>query len=183
MSYCFSKSINTSKIEVIQSIYKHYCNLMFSVAYQILNDRFLAEDAVQISFYKLLHNKFEIDKIDCNRTKNFLVIIVRNVSIGIYNKKKKEVLCFEEDFVEVPDNNYLPIDIVINNEDANTIIKLLYSLEPQYSDIIRMKYYMEYSTKEIASIFDISEQLVRVRLFRGKKMLINLLKEYKYEYK
>lgn len=182
MAHCFSANINTAKIEVIQSIYKHYCNLMFSVAFQILNDKYLAEDAVQISFYKLLHNKFSIDTISSSKTKNFLVIIVRNVSIGIYNKKKKEVLSFEENLLEVPDDNFLPIDIVINNEDADTLFKLLCSLEPQYSDIIRMKYYMEYSTKEIASIFDISEQLVRVRLFRGKKMLINLLKEYKYEY-
>jgi RNA polymerase sigma-70 factor (ECF subfamily) len=107
-----------------------------------------------------------------------MVIITRNIAINIYNAKKKEAIIYDYgELKEMPDDAMLPIDILINDERIQNIKAALSSLDSKYSDIILMKYYSDYTNSEIASLFNISEDLVSVRLLRGKKLLLNKLKE------
>jgi len=177
MSYSFAQGVSEHKTEVVRKLYQQYKKLMFFVARDILHDDFLAEDAVQTAFSNLLHIRFKLDDINSNKTKSFVVIIVRNIAINQYNKLKKQAAASEGELFDVPDGGNLPIDIVISNENANDIYASLLELEPQYSDILRMKYFMGFSNKEISSVFDISEELVRVRLYRGRKKLFDMLKD------
>ena len=71
--------------EKIEQLYSLYRNVMFYTAERILRDHHLAEDAVQKAFLKVLDNLHKISEIDCNKTRAFLVIIVRNVAITMYN--------------------------------------------------------------------------------------------------
>jgi len=73
----------------LEELYLKYSKDMFKVAYRILNDYYLAQDAVQQSFIKLIDNLNKINDINCNKTKAFVVIIIRNVSINLYRKRKK----------------------------------------------------------------------------------------------
>ena len=173
MGYIFEKRSSCKKHEVIEQLYSNYSKIMYHVAYQILNDQFLAEDAVQNAFMKLEKNKFKIDSITCNKTKSFMVIITRNIAIEIYNKKKKEAPTYDSrELDEIPDNKLVPIDIIINNESISEIRDALSLLDSKYSDIILLKYFSDYSNIEIASLLNISEDLVRVRLHRAKKLLL-----------
>jgi len=50
-------------------------------------------------------------------------------------------------------------------------------MDAKYSDVLQMKSLYGLSNSEIANLFDVSEQLVRVRLFRARKMLMEKLNE------
>lgn len=63
----------------LEALYIKYCNDMFRVAYRVLKDWYLAQDAVQTAFLKLADNLDKIDEINCNKTRAFVVIIVRNI--------------------------------------------------------------------------------------------------------
>lgn len=166
------------KHEVLEQLFVKYNKLMYYTAYQILQDQYLAEDAVQTAFLKLEKNKFKFYSISCNKTKCFMVIIVRNIAINLYNSKKKEIVTYDEDeLMEIPDDHLLPLDVVINNERIGEINQLLDSLDSKYADVISMRYFSDYSIEEIASLFDISEQLVRVRLYRAKKLILEQINE------
>lgn len=49
-----------------------------------------AEDACLTSWEKVIKNLDKIDKIDCQKTKSFLVIIVERTAIDLYRKNQKK---------------------------------------------------------------------------------------------
>lgn len=164
-------------ITKIESLYQKYNGLMYSTAFRILNNHHLAQDAVQMSFVKLLNNIRLINDIECNNTRALMVIICRNVSINLYNKRKRNNQITIEEIDEViPDCTYSIDEHLIKNEslaDLKEKIRLLYQ---PYADIIALRYFFDYSDKEIAKILDITEQNVRVRLHRAKTKLLSLLR-------
>ena len=176
----FTNKTSEEKNTTLAELFKKHRKLMFHVAYDILNDEYQAEDAVQTAFYKLDKNKFKIDSVDCNKTKNFMVIIVRNVAIRIYNSNKKGPVLYDNDeMAGIEDDQPLPLDIIISNETVNDIERCMNELSPIYSDVLIMKHIADYTNQEIASFLDISEQLVRVRLYRAKKLLLDKINEGK----
>ena len=71
-------------------LYNNYSIFMYKVAYSILKDKSLAEDAVQISFIKIMKHLDNIDISDKTKTRNFLGLICKNTAINLYNKQKKQ---------------------------------------------------------------------------------------------
>ena len=163
----------------LEELYLKYQKDMFRVAYRILNDYHLAQDAVQLAFIKLIDNLDKINEINCNGTRAFVVIIVRNISINIYRKRRKESgISLDEMEYDIPDNNELALeDKVINNEMLAKILLKIKEMHPPYADIISLKYFYHYSNDEIAKMLDISNENVRVRLHRGRQSLLRLLSD------
>lgn len=69
-------------------LYEQYKDLMYYVANGVLHDEHLAEDAVQEAFLRIARNFSKIGDVPCHQTRNFVVIIVRNVSLNILDTKK-----------------------------------------------------------------------------------------------
>ncbi len=69
-----------SKFEQLYLIYRQ---MMFFVAKQILEDSYLAEDAVHQAFLKIIDHFDKIGEIDCPKTRGFIVTIVQNQSIDL----------------------------------------------------------------------------------------------------
>ena len=163
----------------LEELYLKYNKDMFRVAFRILNDYHLAQDAVQLAFIKLIDNLNKINEINCNRTRSFVVIIVRNVSINLYRKRKKESnISLDGMEYDIPDSNEMMIeDRVINDEMLEKISSKIKELHPPYADIISLKYFFHYSNDEIAKILGISNENVRVRLHCARQSLIKLLNE------
>jgi RNA polymerase sigma-70 factor (ECF subfamily) len=151
---------------------------MYHIAFGILQDHFLAEDAVQTAFLKLEKSRFMLDSISCNKTRAFVVIIIRNIALQVINSKRRERVLFENDEIaRLPDIAALPLELIISDESIERIVSHLNSMDAKYSDVLQMKSLYGLSNSEIANLFDVSEQLVRVRLFRARKMLMEKLNE------
>lgn len=73
----------------IERLYHKYYRLMYYVANKILQDNYLAEDAVQTAFLKLIPNLHKIEDINSHKTKAFVVIVVENVAKRMYTKRRK----------------------------------------------------------------------------------------------
>lgn len=67
-------------------IYEKYCKLMFYIANQILNDSWLAEDAVHDAFVNVIKNLHKIEDVNCNKTKSFIL-----EQVGLEPTDKKHV--------------------------------------------------------------------------------------------
>ncbi|NLJ59249.1 MAG: sigma-70 family RNA polymerase sigma factor [Tissierellia bacterium] len=167
-------------INKIELLFKKYNGLMYITAFRILNDHHLAQDAVQMSFVKLIKNVGLIKDIECNNTKALMVIICRNISIDLYNKRKNNNKIFVEGVNElIPDYTYSIDEQLVKDEIIEKLKEKISLLNEPYADIITLKYFFDYSDKEIAKILDITEQNARVRLHRAKRSLINLVKKEK----
>jgi RNA polymerase sigma-70 factor (ECF subfamily) len=70
-------------------------------------------------------------------------------------------------------------DFPLENKEIKNIVNLaIDSLPEQYKEIIIMKENMDMSYNEIAKVLDLSLSAVRIRIFRAKEKLKNILTPY-----
>lgn len=153
-----------------EEIYIKYKQTMFYIANKILRDEYLAEDAVHQAFLRIIDNLDKINEINCHKSKAFIVIIVQNISIDFYRKRKREAnISFEG------------IEYAIGSQDEsfdlNEIEEAILKLPVNYSSVFRLKYSLGYTNIEISEILNINEANVRKRISRGKDKLEEILGE------
>ena len=165
----------------VERLYNTYSKHMFYVAYDILKDKYLSEDAVHQSFLKVIDNLHKIDENNCHKTKGFLVVICRNVAIDMYNQKL-DLNIDDEMFHNIEDKSSYVINIALEDEFLNEFKGKICKLKPIYRDVILLKYSHNMVNDEIAKLLDISSVNVRKRLERAKKMLIELIEKEKCKY-
>ena len=155
-----------------EQIYITYKQTMFYSANRILKDEYLAEDVVHQAFLRIIDNLSKIDKIDCHKTKGFIVIIVENIAIDFYRKRKREDnISFDK--IEIYIEDIKAKDNFILSDIEEAILKLPIN----YSTVLILKYSQGYSNKEISQILNISEENVRQRISRSRKRLTEILNE------
>ncbi len=151
-------------------LYYKYRNLLMKIAIDILLDKNLAEDAIHETFIRVIRHLHKIDENNCPRTKNFLVIICRNVSLTMYNKKiylNKSENSIEDAIYEEELNYSCPENIIISNETKEEIANEIEKLDTIYSDVLIFKYVYGYSREEIAETLGINIETVKKRLTRA----------------
>lgn len=157
-----------------EEIYNKYSKFMYKVAYNILKDNFLAEDAVQQAFIKIIKNLDKIDKTFDNKTRNFIAVITKNTAIDIYNKYKNEPIAIDCDYTS--DTKYDDIScIVINKETLKRLKEHIKELKPIYQIPLILNAIQELSVNEIAEILDLNPKTVQKRLERARAQLIKAL--------
>lgn len=161
----------------LEEIYIRYKKDAYWIAVKILHDKFEAEDVVHEAIIKISSIIEKDEGLDCNKIKGLIVIIVRNLSINIYNRRKKIVTStYDGSFENLADNLNLNEEI-IQLEQAKLIADLLAEINPTYADIITLKYYHEYSNSEISQLLNISEGNVRTRLLRARLAIKKILEQ------
>lgn len=156
-------------------LYEKYRHLMQKVAADVINDRFLAEDAVHNAFVSLAAHMDKIGNPDSLQTKRYLITITKNAAIDIYRKKKvqihREVYMDELEEEDVP-MSHMETDL------ENGVLDILKNLPVKYRDVFLLKYSSCLENSEIASLCGIQEGTVRQRISRGKIMIEEALTKW-----
>lgn len=156
----------------MEELYRQYRSPMFRVALAVLRDEDLAEDAVQQAFLKIFQNFEKIEWADCNKTKSFIVILIRNTAIDLYRRRKKEkIISFEELERPIPDLESSVDERVISSLEGEKAARLLGELEERYRNLLILRYYHGYRNKEIAELLGMTQAQVALWLHRGKEQL------------
>ena len=151
---------------------------MFHVAVGVLKDQALAEDAVHEAFLRVTKNLHKIDEDDCNATKNFLVTIVKNVAINLYNASKKiKTVPYDKLDFSISGDDLLIEDQIVASESFQKVVTELDEIGIKYSDAIKLRYYYGYSDREAGELLGTTAENIRVRCYRGKHMIIKNLGE------
>ncbi|HEM4087216.1 TPA: RNA polymerase sigma factor [Streptococcus suis] len=72
--------------------------------------------------------------------------------------------------------------LVYDQEDYEELYQAVADLPAKYQHVIDLYYFQDMSVKEIAHILGYSQSLVKINLYRGRKLLAKNLKEKGYEY-
>ncbi|HEM6090100.1 TPA: sigma-70 family RNA polymerase sigma factor [Streptococcus suis] len=67
-------------------------------------------------------------------------------------------------------------------ENYEELYQAVETLPTNYQHVIDLYYFQDMSVKEIAHILGYSQSLVKINLYRGRKLLAKMLKEKGYEY-
>ena len=145
-------------------------NLLLKIAYSYTKNEFNSQDVVQEAFIKLYRARKEFKSDE--HIKNWLIRVVINGCLDILKHNKKELLIDNEYINNLPDTS----DADEKNEE---IWHCVCKLKESYKTIIILYYYDNYSIKEIASILNVSEGNVKMRLSRGREKLRKIIEERK----
>ncbi len=153
---------------------------VFSFVMKKVRDENDADEITVNVFSKVLS---KLDMFDPHfQFKTWILTIAQNTVIDFWRKKNRE----NEDAVENLDevkNQYAksPEELMISAEEQKKIIKTIESLDANYQDIIKLRFFEEKSIKEIAEELGISVANTKVRVMRAKKVLAELLKNNEFD--
>lgn len=141
-------------------------------------DRMLTDDIVQDVFIKLYQN---LDSIQNKQSIQFwLFKSARNELYTIFrNTKLKKLYNESEDYaeIEIEDTNSL-VDEFDFKELNKMVMDELNKMNPDQKEIFIMKEYSGLSYKEIATLMQIDEELVKSRLYKIRQKLIKRISKY-----
>ncbi|WP_347488488.1 sigma-70 family RNA polymerase sigma factor [Desulfoscipio sp. XC116] len=131
----------------VTQIYKLYRGIMLYIANSILHESHLAEDAVSEAFIRIINNLERIDTIDDQKTRAFVVIIVRNISLDLLRRHRNQTRPFE-DYIGYSEYNELVFDDIAARDACGKIAKSIAGLNKAIA-IGKRGVFMEYNLQEL----------------------------------
>ena len=151
-----------------ERVYNKYRYLMLHVANKILQNHHDAEDAVHQAFIAVIENLEKIIEVDSPKTRSYLVIITERKAIDLMRQNnRRQTLELNEEILGIE----IPFDL--DNPVAAAIAKL----PAHYREVLLLRFDNGFTTREIASILNISDSGVRKMIVRAKKALQELLEK------
>lgn len=156
-----------------------YQKPVFSVCYRMLGNSQDAEDAAQESFIRAYRY---LNKYDPNRPfGTWLLSITSHYCIDRMRKRRLQTVSTDVLPPEVvPDRNAPNPEKEFRDEEKEIAIqRLLNKLKPTDRAAIILRYWHEYSEKEIAEALGLTISAVKSRLFRSRRDLADAWEEQK----
>ncbi len=158
-------------------LYDKLAEDLYHRVYRLLGNQQDTEDTLQnVWFSVAIHIQFFRMKTD-EAIRPYLFRMAKYQAAALYRKRReRETKECEEEYAEQtePEDDTVFLK-VCSRMDASVISECIHSLDEKYSDILKLYYLYEHSVKEIANMFQLKENTVRVRLIRGRDKLMKLL--------
>lgn len=153
---------------------------VFSFVMKKVQDENVADEITVSVFSKVLA---KLDLYDPNfQFKTWILTIAQNTVIDYWRKKNRENEDSTDNFDDFK-NQFArsPEELLISEEDHKQILNIIESLDFNYQEIIRLRFFEEKSIKEIADELGLTISNTKVRIMRAKKVLSELLKNNEFE--
>ncbi|MBD7985670.1 sigma-70 family RNA polymerase sigma factor [Sporosarcina sp. Sa2YVA2] len=162
--------MDSGKMEEI--IDEHGAHLL-KMAYFYLRDRELAKDIVQEVFFAFYDSsKYE----EQGKLRAYLTRLTVNRCKDHLRSWSFRNLSFSKEWIETIQREQDPL---ILNEEKTDIAIAIMKLPIKYREIIIFYYYEEYKMREIATLLGLSENTVKARMVKARKLLkIDLQADY-----
>ena len=175
--YYVEKAMN-GDARAFGTLVERYQDFIFTIVVRIVKVREVAEEVAQDAFIKAYESlsSFRGD----SKFSSWLYSIAYRKALDSLRKSKKEKTF--ELIEEVTEGNYELVENALHFLEAEERKKIIQGCIMQLPDtdaaIITMYYFDELSVKEITTIANLSEDNIKVKLFRSRKKLHTLLSQY-----
>jgi len=162
----------------VRVVYQTYGRLVFSIAYKVLGDTGLAEDATQQTFVQAWRAAGSYDP--SRALGAWLSTIAKRVAIDVYRRERRHR---NLDNVDTSDSSSL-VTLPPSAEqihDVAEVRRALDELPTTDRQLIRMQHFDELSHAEIAQELEIPLGTVKSRTFRAHRRLAGLLTHLRSE--
>lgn len=159
------------------AFYEAYRAKLYYVALAIVHSPALAEEAVQEAFLRIANHFEDYLKIyqkGRDEIRRWAVRIVKNVSLDILKKENRGAPLPEHWDEATPED-------VESQSGYRALVALVSTLPGSYRAVMELKFLWEWSDQRIARRLGLSEGAVKMRISRGRALLIEKLKEEGYE--
>lgn len=163
-----SKDDNVSE-RAFAEIYSRYASKVYAFCRRFLENREEAQDIFQETFIKF--HECRKQKRDMSNMGAFLLTIARNKCVN-FVQRNKQGITFED---------YMVADEGISTENRELIdlLKMAMDMLPdEYREVFVLREYDGFSYQEIADIVGESLANVKIRIFRAKQKIKEILEPY-----
>ncbi|GIP26003.1 RNA polymerase sigma factor RpoE [Paenibacillus sp. J23TS9] len=161
-----------------EEIYYEYYDFAYGMILYIVKDHAATEDIIQESFIKVIRNKpiFENE----GKLRAWLKVVTKNTTINYLRKNKnyrnqldvEGVFMYKEEISKSPISVENTVETMLIEE---SIMEYLQQLKPEYSVLIEYRWKQGLTYKEISNMLDLSEDVVKQRLFRARESIKKML--------
>lgn len=151
-------------------LYMQYHRIVFGVCLSILHNEEAAKDITQEVFIRLYQWRSRIK--DENKIKGWLCVTARNMSLNSLRITARESALGEVCAVGTD-----PEEIYIVKEEQSEFFSAISALKDSYSEILSLRYGLDFSIREIAVVTGMPVASVYTRLHRAERALEKRLKE------
>ncbi|MFT9488203.1 MAG: RNA polymerase sigma factor [Tepidibacillus sp.] len=167
----------SEKHQLERVIFEMFYHRVYNTAYFIIQDRHLAQDVVQETFFKAFQNMHKVE--DGHKLGAWLGTIATRTAIDFLRKVKKrndfvaENVMIDETINHAKESS---VEQVIEEQFLKNLIQQnIAGLKAEYKQVIVLKYEYDLHDKEIAQVLEISVSAVKSRLHRARLTLKKLL--------
>lgn len=150
---------------------------VFNLAFRITGNREEAEEVAQDAFLKAYRSlgSFRMNSL----FSTWLYKIVYNTAISFIRTRKKTALSLDEFPAGIKDFEYEnPDEIKAEQEYRNYLVNFaMQKLSEEERAVISLYYYEELSSEEISVITGTSRNNIKVRLFRARQRMAEIIKK------
>lgn len=146
-------------------------NELYRLALRITLNPAEAEDIVQETMLKVWNRRDQWERIDSIEA--FCLTICRNLSLDKMRKMENQSQSLEEREHDAPDRSYSsnPEEQAMQQDRVRLVRRLINQLPEKQRSAMQLREYEGKSYKEIAAIMAISEEQVKVSIFRARQAI------------
>ncbi len=141
---------------------------LFRVALRITMQREEAEDVVQEAMIKLWNQREKLSEIESLEA--FAITISRNLALDHQRKASSRLLSID-DGTAIPEHSVNPYDSIYAEEGLRNVNRLMAELPEKQRTCMQLRDFEGKNYREIAEILSITEDQVKVNIFRARKFI------------
>lgn len=144
-------------------------DLLYRLALRITLNHEEAQDIVQDTMMKVWSKRDELESIESIEA--YCMTICRNLSLDKMKAKSKQNESLDQIHTETPDLGVNPYEQMMQKDRIDLVRRMINSLPEKQKSCMQLRDFEGKSYKEIASILNISEDQVKVNIYRARQAI------------
>ncbi|MDB5052902.1 MAG: polymerase sigma factor SigW-like protein [Bacilli bacterium] len=172
----FASDFQVLSYDLQLEVYKDFYVLVYPMVFFIIKDHGMTEDIIQEAFLRSIKKSSQLQ--DWDKMEGWLKTLTRNVTLNFLQKIKRNrdeldaEDVFEDREVGATSSVSVPIDQEVEMKIMEeSIVQYLAQLKPEFRQIFEMRWFHHMSYKEMAIIMNVSEGIIKQRLFRAREAI------------
>ena len=146
-------------------------NLLYRLAMRITQRHEEAEDIVQDTLIKVWNKRDEWEKIESIEA--WCLTICRNLALDRIRSRSNQNESLETIKYDTPDKEGTPYEQMLQRDRIELVRRMVNALPEKQRSCMQLRDFEGKSYKEIAEILNISEDQVKVNIFRARQAIKN----------
>jgi RNA polymerase sigma-70 factor (ECF subfamily) len=166
------QQIQAGDEEALVALHAQYANLVYSVAYRVLNDQMAAEEVTQDTFMRLWHKSYTFDP-EKGRFITWLLTVTRRLAIDVLRQRQRREPVTGMLFMDEDPNlweNVLASD-GSGSDLRRTLVSVLSELPSEQRQLIELVYFYGMTHSDIAETTGLPLGTVKTRIRLGMQKL------------
>ena len=144
-------------------------NELFRLALRITLDRAEAEDVVQDTLIKVWDKRDSWTNID--NIEAFAMTVCRNLALDRTRSRANNNVSLDIEGTQEPMTQTTPYDRMVQQDNLRMVGQIVDSLPEKQRSCIQLRDFEGKAYKEIAAVLDITEEQVKVNIFRARQTI------------